>query len=178
MTIIESTQIQEYEIGIDKSDKTFPFCIIVSKNGKEHGRTLQIKTFNEAKEAQKTVTKDIMEKEINEETYIESHANYLKARGFDVKINKANESTDDVITAKKENVVINLKKHELDGSKGIAMHFDSIKEVVDDLISSKDVFYSTISNMLHYKVKKSKYNMVMFSAVCDTLREQGIWVHS
>lgn len=186
---MEKENIEDYKgytlKTIRRADYSFPYHVeVYDTERRQIAKTLQIETIEEANKIREKLKKELEEKVIGKEKYLNDFKKKYEEQGFNVIIHPdTNEFYDPKMTMEKDGITIKLTKQSMlneDYPNGALKYFGVIKEVVNDNKDRNDIFYSNINSSVDYRMKgaKSAYREIVFLTVCDNLEKHGVNVHS
>lgn len=122
-------RVENYLFAIEETENKYPYRVRIVKDGEIAGYSVHMKSYDEAKKARLQIRDEIMEKEVNGDTYLQKTVNYLESNGFNTKV--VGQTGNEGIRVTKQGMDFILERSEFKDVKGIKMYFDIIKDVVN-----------------------------------------------
>ncbi|NPE27893.1 hypothetical protein HNV12_07955 [Methanococcoides sp. SA1] len=153
--------------------------IIVEQNGKLCRKYISIKPKKEVKATRINIDNELIAYNLGYDIYITKIMESLANDDFTVSLLPKSQTTrDNVLHVKKEGVDFFIRKNEFNDIEGIKMFFSVIKNIVNDLSKKNYALYAEIEkNIREYIGINNKYESIIFSKICNALRQRGIEIN-
>ncbi|ABE51678.1 hypothetical protein [Methanococcoides burtonii] len=177
MNTIDTIKAKSCYAPIAEYDENFQ--IIVEQNGKLCRKYISIKPKIEAKATRINIDNELVAYNLGYEIYITKIMETLTNDDFTVSLlSKSHTTIDNVLHVKKEGIDFFIRKNEFNDIEGIKNFFSVIKNIVNYQSNKNYVLYAEIEkNIREYIGFNNKYESIIFSKICNALRQRGIEIN-